>query len=86
MSDITMCLNKDCPLRHKCYRATAKPDPLWQSYCKYECKDGNATVFGTIGNSSIGAGRPSQSSVEPAPAKIKVCKNVCKYKITNFTR
>ena len=45
MPDITMCINKECPLRMKCYRFTAVPtpelmrarnhihrilDPLWQ--------------------------------------------------------
>lgn len=32
MADITMCENKTCPLRAICYRATAKPDPYWQSF------------------------------------------------------
>lgn len=32
MPDITMCAGKDCPLKDKCYRFTAKPNPYWQSY------------------------------------------------------
>lgn len=32
MSDITMCTNDACPLRSRCYRHTAKPDPYWQSF------------------------------------------------------
>lgn len=45
MADITMCVNKDCPLRNKCYRATAKADPLWQSYSKYEPQNGKCDCF-----------------------------------------
>ena len=45
MSEITMCVNKDCSLRNKCYRATATPDPLWQSYSKYEPKNGECDHF-----------------------------------------
>jgi hypothetical protein len=29
--DITMCLEKKCPIKRKCYRHIAKPDK-WQSY------------------------------------------------------
>ncbi len=32
MADITCCQGTDCPLASKCYRHTAKKDPLWQSY------------------------------------------------------
>lgn len=35
MPDITMCVNKQCPLRGKCYRYRAVPDD-WQSYTKFE--------------------------------------------------
>ena len=45
MADITMCENKTCPLRNKCYRATAKPDPYWQSFCVYKYKDGKCDYF-----------------------------------------
>lgn len=31
-ADITMCQNHDCPLKMQCYRYTAKPNQLWQSY------------------------------------------------------
>ncbi len=31
MSDITKCSGKDCPMKDKCYRFTAK-DGFWQSY------------------------------------------------------
>ena len=32
MVDISMCRNEKCPLKDKCYRFLAKPDPRWQSY------------------------------------------------------
>jgi hypothetical protein len=32
MPDITMCEGKDCPLKESCYRYTAKPSGLGQSY------------------------------------------------------
>ena len=28
-----------------CYRATAKPDPYWQSFCVYEYKNGKCDYF-----------------------------------------
>lgn len=36
MPDISMCTNKQCPLRGDCYRAQAVPDSVWQSYSKFE--------------------------------------------------
>jgi hypothetical protein len=36
MPDITMCLNKECPLRGTCYRFNAKADPHWQSYSDFK--------------------------------------------------
>ena len=37
MPDITMCVNKECPVRERCYRAMAIPSD-WQSMAcfKYE--------------------------------------------------
>lgn len=32
MPDITLCSNAECCMRDRCYRAQAKPDPLWQSW------------------------------------------------------
>ncbi len=32
MPDISMCTGGNCPLRLNCYRYTAKPEPLGQSY------------------------------------------------------
>lgn len=31
-ADIAMCQGTGCPLKDKCYRHTAKPNPDWQSY------------------------------------------------------
>ena len=39
MVDITMCCNSDCPLRGKCYRYLAKPDPYWQSFALFTPED-----------------------------------------------
>ena len=44
MPDITMCFSEDCPMREKCYRATANPDPIYQSYADfstYSCNEKN---------------------------------------------
>lgn len=35
MVDITMCMNKSCPLRSKCYRYRAVPSN-WQSFAMYK--------------------------------------------------
>ena len=43
--DITMCSNEDCPKKLDCYRFTAPPDQYWQSYCKFELKDGECEYF-----------------------------------------
>jgi len=32
MPDISMCSGQDCPLKETCYRFTAKPNELRQSY------------------------------------------------------
>lgn len=36
MPDITMCCNYGCPLKEKCYRYRAVPDPYWQSFAMYK--------------------------------------------------
>lgn len=35
MPDITMCTNKECPLKSVCKRVTATPNPIMQSYDKF---------------------------------------------------
>lgn len=35
MSDITKCLNEDCPIKEKCYRWTAIASE-WQSYAEFK--------------------------------------------------
>lgn len=34
MADITKCTNKNCKIKEKCYRYTAK-DSYWQSYANF---------------------------------------------------
>lgn len=36
MSDITMCSNEHCPMKDKCYRASAKPNKFAQSWSNFE--------------------------------------------------
>jgi hypothetical protein len=36
MPDITMCLNRQCPKRRKCYRKTAKPNEPYQSFSDFK--------------------------------------------------
>lgn len=45
MADITMCGNKTCPLRARCYRFTAIPTPGWQSYADYMPMNGKCDGF-----------------------------------------
>lgn len=43
-----MCNGTDCPLRHNCYRATAKPNEFRQSYfmeLPYNKKKGNCNEY-----------------------------------------
>ena len=37
MADITMCCNRDCPIRNKCYRYRAVPDD-YQSFAFFKWK------------------------------------------------
>jgi len=39
MSDISMCKNVGCKFKKDCYRFTAKPDKIWQTYGEFNCKD-----------------------------------------------
>jgi len=45
MPDITMCQGRDCPKREECYRYTAKPDPLRQSYAAFDMEEGECEYF-----------------------------------------
>jgi hypothetical protein len=36
MPDVSMCMNKECPLKEKCYRFTATPNEHIQSYGMFE--------------------------------------------------
>lgn len=39
MADITKCINKECPLRAKCYRFNAPDSAIHQSVQKFEFKE-----------------------------------------------
>jgi hypothetical protein len=46
MPDISMCQNEECPLKKKCYRFTAKPSPLLQTYAYFKPdEDGKCEYF-----------------------------------------
>ena len=55
MSDISMCKNVGCKFKKDCYRFTAKPDKIWQTYGEFNCKDkvGIDTSFWKNGIPSI---------------------------------
>ncbi len=36
MPDISMCIKKDCPSFHRCYRAQAKPNDIWQVWQEFD--------------------------------------------------
>ena len=36
MADISICVNKECPLRGGCYRAQASINKMWQSVSIFE--------------------------------------------------
>jgi len=40
MPDISMCNNQECPLKEKCYRYKAEPNPYRQSYGDFKYKNG----------------------------------------------
>lgn len=39
MPDISMCGNRTCPSRMKCYRYRARPDEHWQSWMEFQVPD-----------------------------------------------
>jgi hypothetical protein len=45
MPDITMCSQYNCELKEECYRYTAKPNPVWQSYFCPETYGVDCTSF-----------------------------------------
>ena len=45
MPDITMCFNKNCPLRKKCYRFMAKPDTYQAYFVDVKPKNGKCEHF-----------------------------------------
>lgn len=51
MTDITKCEDKECNLRNKCYRYTAKSNPYYQSYFTNKVKINKDICDYFIGNS-----------------------------------
>jgi hypothetical protein len=45
MPDISMCINEDCPMKLTCYRYTATPTPLRQSYMSFKWDDTGCDHF-----------------------------------------
>ena len=45
MSDISKCSGKDCPLKERCYRYTAKSDKYMQSYIAPKYEDGECENY-----------------------------------------
>jgi hypothetical protein len=43
MPDISMCINRTCPSKLECYRYIATPNPLRQSYARFELKEGEVS-------------------------------------------
>lgn len=39
MTDITKCANKNCLVKHQCYRFTAPSDSHWQSFADFNNSD-----------------------------------------------
>jgi hypothetical protein len=35
MPDISMCTAHSCPMKEQCYRYTATPSPMWQTYADF---------------------------------------------------
>lgn len=52
MLDMSMCLNKKCPIKEKCYRFMAKPDQ-WQSYTLFSWEGNDCEYFIEIERSEI---------------------------------
>lgn len=67
MPDISMCEGGACPLKEKCYRFTAKPFGLCQSYfMNPPYKDGKCDYFWSNDNFKVRATRkiPPSDTVE----------------------
>ena len=45
MPGITMCANKECPIKSSCYRSTAEPNGKYQSWADFEYKDGECDDY-----------------------------------------
>lgn len=45
MPDISMCANKNCYVKEKCYRYTAVPNPYYQSFATFDYDDSQGSCF-----------------------------------------
>ena len=50
MPDVSLCLNELCPLRVKCVRYLAEPDPYRQVYSYFKFEEGNCDGFWDVEN------------------------------------
>lgn len=50
MIDITLCVNDKCPIKKKCYRWMCQDKNEYQSYAKFEPKDGECEHFIDLDN------------------------------------
>ncbi len=44
MPDVAMCSNKECKFKEDCYRFTAKPDDILQTYAEFKCESKDITL------------------------------------------
>ena len=52
MPDIAMCLNKECPVREKCYRAMAEPN-FHQNYIDFQPRRNGCGSFVELVNDDV---------------------------------
>ena len=52
-NDISMCLNKKCKMRYKCYRYMAIPDKHWQSYASFDYENDNKCFLNILPTDEI---------------------------------
>lgn len=45
MPDISMCDNEECPIKNKCYRYTAIPNDIQQSYTTFKPSNNRCAAY-----------------------------------------
>ena len=58
MPDIAMCSGEGCPLKETCYRHTATPTPLRQSWIAPPYADGDCEYYWPTETKPNGEGKP----------------------------